>query len=281
MGKPLLLPLLAAVAFLGWLVSARGRVQRSQGVQRSEGELFLQRATAVLALACGAHALNEIFCVRWQLYWHFAPLNLLLALVVAIAWQGAARRFAGSAWQSGTIVLLTAAVALFALRSVVRLKQPLADRYRAAYQTAVWLRTQTAADARLAMESPEVIGYFSERPTVDLSGLCNGLEFQHAVRAQRLGTYLDQQRVDYLVRLYVPLPWQGPGAAEPFYSPATDGGTMRIKSDLFEQSSEPLSVQRSDEVYRSDPYREWHSAQDVVVAVWRRTARSEQPDEAN
>lgn len=275
MGKPLLLPLLGAAAFLGWFVALH------RGAGRSEGELFLRRVTAVLALACGLHALNEIFFVRWQLYWHFAPLNLLLALLVAIAWQGVARRFERKSWQLGGIVLLGAAVALFAVRSVVRLNQPLADRYRASYQTALWLRAQTEPGARLAMESPEVIGYFSERPTVDLSGLCNGLEFQRAVREQQLGAYLAQQRVHYLVRLYVPLPWPDAGAADAFYSPETDAGTMRIKSDLFEQLSEPLQVQRSDEVYRSDPYQEWHSPQDVVVAVWRRAAPAEHSSEAD
>jgi hypothetical protein len=267
MGKPILLPLLAGVAYLGWYV-----VRRPQPTTREAR--FLQAAAAILAVSCTVHAANEVFLVRWQLYWHFAPLVTLLALVMAIAWDGALRRLARPRLHWALLALLVGALGLFTIRSISRLTQPLGDRYRASYQTALWLREHTPAGARLAMESPEIIGFFSERSVVDLSGLCNDLAFQEAVSEQRLDDYLDRKEVDYLVRLYVPLASQSENDAAPaFYSDETQAGTIRIKSDLFEKSSEPLVVRRADEVYRSEPYREWNSDRDIVVAVWRREGR--------
>ncbi len=66
-------------------------------------------------------------------------------------------------------------------------------------QTALWLRDHTQPDALVATHDIGAIGYFSQRPVIDLGGLTQPELVPLLSDQQTLVTYLQQRQVDYVV----------------------------------------------------------------------------------
>jgi hypothetical protein len=65
--------------------------------------------------------------------------------------------------------------------------------------TAYWLAANTPEDALIAAHDIGAIGYFTERPLLDLAGLVTPDVIPFIRNESRLGAYLDDQGADYLV----------------------------------------------------------------------------------
>ena len=141
---------------------------------------------------------------------------------------------------------------------------------RAAWQGARWIRTHTAPEAVLAMRKAEVLSFFTDRQVVDLTGLVSNLELQHAIADKRLAKYLAESRVQYLVSQGVR---ENPDLLVDIFGGQADlcagryeKATLRYRSHLWGAFSDPLSLLRSDEVYRVQ-YKDDGEA--VQLVVWR------------
>lgn len=65
--------------------------------------------------------------------------------------------------------------------------------------TAQWVAANTATDARLAAHDIGALGYFAERPLVDLAGLVSPQVVPFIQDEARLAAFLDEAEVEYLI----------------------------------------------------------------------------------
>jgi hypothetical protein len=197
----------------------------------------------VLAAATLVHALNEVLFVRWRLYWHFVLLIPLLSLLVAAAWSFYWPRIPAFL-RNGVMLVVCLAIGLegaFAIHRVI--SREASHGWRAAtYEASLWIRANTMESDRVAAPTPEIVGFFSGRGVVDLSGLANDMGIQEAMSNQALGPYLRASGVRYIFLS---------SASPPSASMEDVALEFFFDSDYFHTRSEPLRVSRVDEVYRS------------------------------
>jgi len=239
LGKLRLAILLFAMGYgMARIVASRGRPPRATPTSRPI--LF---ALDVLAATTLVHALNEVLFVRWRLYWHFVLLVPLFALLIAVTWSRYWPRIS-QVRRSGVLLLVCLAIAGEGAYAIRRMTSGKSSRgWRAAtYEASLWIRANTAETDRVAAPIPEIVGFFSGRGVVDLSGLCNDLGIQKAMASQTLGAYLRASGVRYifLSKAIPPAPGTGHGAFH-----------LTFKSGYFGTPSEPLRISEEDEAYRS------------------------------
>jgi len=118
------------------------------------------------------------------------------------------------------------------------------------------------------------LAFWSKRPVVNLDGLVNDFEYQKALRDGRLGEYLADRRVRYLVFLVWDRPQTEQGTYEPMYdcrvAPDLFKGTYRtadfdVVSYQYGKRSDAVRLPREAEVWRSSPSRDGRAMGRAVV----------------
>lgn len=73
--------------------------------------------------------------------------------------------------------------------------------YKLGYQTALWASEHLPAEARLGSWNAGILGYFSERPVINLDGLINDADYYNRVITGPLPwpEYVRQQEIDYII----------------------------------------------------------------------------------
>ena len=84
----------------------------------------------------------------------------------------------------------------------IRLQPSSYDRYIAAREAAQWMNTHLPEDAILAGWDVGLVGYYAERPVVNLDGLVNSYEYYNAMNRREGIEFLDRTGVDYIVQYY-------------------------------------------------------------------------------
>jgi len=92
---------------------------------------------------------------------------------------------------------LAALFVYFSISGAVAWRTGLFAFQRQLYDSALWLESRTAKDARIGAISAGIYGYMTQR-TVDLAGVVNE-EAYRAMRDKRFFSYLLEKRIDYLV----------------------------------------------------------------------------------
>jgi hypothetical protein len=146
--------------------------------------------------------------------WCRSPAILGVVLFSALGIDAALRRVAASFFAGrqsfvalvavGMAWILTLPVALPALREEWHApREPVEGGQVLRYRTARWIREHLPAETILASENTGVIGFFSERRSINLDGLINNPEYARTVLGsdERLAQYLERERVDYLLDL--------------------------------------------------------------------------------
>ncbi len=232
---------------------------------------MVNHIAAVTASAALIHAANEILFMKWQLYWHFTLIFPLAGILLAIGFNQIQVHFSGRRAQMICVAIYLLFIAFLAIRVVNRVINADIQNggYSLSYETSLWIQNNIPKNSVLAMKSPEVVGFFSDRKTIDLSGLCNNFEFQKVLQEHRLQSYLSKNRVQYWVELHLPVPEKNESDKDlyGFYSDSTGTGTIQIESGLFGVESEPVVFSQTDEVFRSRPYFKWGEWRNTVI--WR------------
>ncbi len=116
------------------------------------------------------------------------------------------------------------------------------------YAAAAWVRTHVPPKTRIAATDPGIVAYFGERSTVNLDGLINNFDYQHALRNHGLATYLRERGIAFVCVKNRRVP-QHYGRFDVYFA-----------AQLFEGEGDTLRFSRSDEAFRTA---------DGDVVIWR------------
>lgn len=246
-----------AIVYLAWY-----GLRRRAPDERGSAGAYLRGSVAVLALGVALHFVHEIVFMRWATSsWHFAAGVPLFAGVAAAISSPRVERLERRLTPPVQWLLIVASSVLCArsfISSIRRAGHEHADWHVAAYEAAVWARTNTSPDAVLAMKDAGTFGYFSQRRVVNLDGLVNNLELQRALRDRDLAGYLRRKNVGHLVQhAFVPndrfLRWTADGD---LLGQDYERVEMQYYSQKYRTFSDALTLRRERESYRSDPFTE-------------------------
>jgi hypothetical protein len=257
--------LVPGVAYLAILAFGK-----REGTSPTAAGLRCLRGTAVI-LVCAAivHTMHEVLFMKWPLYWHAIMMVPLGGILTALFCDWLGRRRPEWSTRGLVLAVVVPVLAAYAFLSVRRVQGQLANDWRTgAYEAALYLREHTPEGTLAAMRVAEITGFFAERQTVDILGLCGNFQLQEAIREQRVRAYLESKGVTYLVVMDYPERFEAAGSPEDVAEGRYERGAFRIDSELYYgATSDPIPVRRVDEVWRSSPYGP--AGQQRSVVVWR------------
>ncbi len=160
-------------------------------------------------LLCAAWAIGFLALFAWRLptvYQHgrytmpVIPIYFLVSAFGVARWiarvaKTAWRRQLNTAWVQGLVLislLMYAVAAPVYARDVAFINTEMVA-------TAVWVNANTPADSLIAAHDIGALGYFAQRPILDLAGLVSPEVIPFIRDEAQLKRYLDQQGADYLV----------------------------------------------------------------------------------
>ncbi|HWD90897.1 MAG TPA: hypothetical protein VG938_00980 [Verrucomicrobiae bacterium] len=166
------------------------RKQLQPGVKADSGIVML------LGIGIGAllHFTYSVCFTTWGTFsWHFAsyiPLLLFMAASV-FAWL----KFKGWRWVGGALSAAVLVLSVIGTCWGLSVKKQVHDMW---YVSATWARENTPENATFGMTDCGYFAYFSHRRTVNLDGLINGYEYQHALTSGDLPNYFAHCHLDYV-----------------------------------------------------------------------------------
>ncbi len=160
-------------------------------------------------LLCAAWAIGFLTLFAWRLptvYQHgryampVIPIYFLISAVGVVRWiapgaKTAWRRRLNAGWVQGLVLislLMYAVAAPVYARDVAFINTEMVA-------TAAWVNANTPADSLIAAHDIGALGYFAQRPILDLAGLVSPEVIPFIRDEAQLKRYLDQQGADYLV----------------------------------------------------------------------------------
>jgi hypothetical protein len=244
-----------AVTWLLWQLIARARSRPPQPRD------YYTLSTNVLAWAVVLHFLDTLLFLQWGVFaWHFVLYPLFVVIMMAGVVEGALRSSAlhNRAWLYwGTIAIL---LMVSGRKELARNSAPLDHFWHvASYTAALWAREHTPADTIFAMRDAGHFAFFSERRVINLDGLVNDMAFQRVIAERRVGQYLHENHVQYLVLHALP-------GREDVVRGDYDSVALNYVSHKFGVVSDDVIVRPRDEVYRSPPY--FDGPNHVVCLIW-------------
>lgn len=218
-----------------------------------------------LGVAMLLHYLHTALFMKWAVFlWHFAFYFLLFCLIVPdmlnLVFGRLSKPFSWGLALGVIVVALGSAIQRHRYHAYSYLRSPPEGWQVASYEAAVWVRTHTPPNTVLAMSDTGILGFYSQRPVINLDGIVNNLEYQQALRAKRLNKYLRKYRVQYLVHHAF---WN----EEELISGRYESCQFRYRSHLYGTESEPVIVYQWREVYRSGVYLD--GPYKTVLVIWR------------
>lgn len=138
-------------------------------------------------------------------------------------------------WAIGRLILISliAVQLIFAVKGATVYREDVAIIETEMVATAQWLNQNTEPGAVIAVHDIGAIGYFSQRPLLDLAGLVSPDVIPFIRDEMRLQQYLDQQRAEYLVTFPGWYPYLVSEAQPIFisgavFAPKAGGENMRV-----------------------------------------------------
>jgi hypothetical protein len=254
--------LAVALVYLAW---AAVRVRRRGAAAPLD---YFEMTVAILSATVLLHFLHTVLFMKWAVFrWHFLVYSFTASLALCVP---AARFFGGAAFARRRRAYW-ACVAALAVCCCLVVNREYGGRSTEvwgvhSYRAACWAREHTEADAVFAMKDAGNFGYFSRRSVINLDGVVNSLSYQEAIRERRLNAYLSEMNVTYLVQ-------------HAFWGrDDINGGTYEefettYTSHLYGTESDPVSLRREWEVYRSEPY--FDGRYRTVFLIWKLGGRGD------
>ena len=223
----------------------------------------LRGPACAMAIGVLLHVGYEAFFMKWGVYpWHFALEHFAVCLLlpylclrIASVLPPGLRRWAIGGIGAIAVILASTASAAVIYREWIKIGGSWGSM---AYQAAQWVKGDLPDNAVIAMGDAGTMGFFSDRPVVNLDGLVNSFDYQEAIKNGRFREFLRNSGVNY----YAQVSFLGhPGVISGEYSDYP----VFSYSPLYEKRAEEFRLARSDEVYRL-PY--YSDGPDVLV-IWR------------
>jgi hypothetical protein len=224
--------------------------------------VYYRASMTILALSIVLHFLHTSLFMKWAVFgWHFVPYSVFVALVISEPMEHVIghTRLRNHKW-----ILVVIGVLIFTGLSHRIVDKTLLAEYKDSwrvrgYRAALWAREQSQPSDIFAMKDAGHFAYLSQRSVISLDGVVNNASFQEVLRSQKLGTYLKGHDVKYLAQhvmmsgdptLLHQISWKQVGDEMKDYLTIS----LRYKSQKYDSHSDPITVSRACEVYRSKPY---------------------------
>lgn len=226
---------------------------------------YFELSMMVLSLTALSHSLHAAFFMKWAVQpWHFLPNFLFLALASSIPISYSLeflQNKRSDIWNQALYWIFTVTLLLFGtFRFVDHLKSQVPNWQTTTYDAAIWIKNNTPANAIFAMKDTGNFSFFSRRSVINLDGVVNNYAFQKSLKNQKLGEYLLENRVDYLVRHSV-------NQWEKVLNGDYDKLKMRYYSHLYDVWSDEIFITKSGEIYRSQEYS--HGTKSSRLVIWK------------
>ena len=127
------------------------------------------------------------------------------------------------------------------------------------YTSATWARDNTPKDATFGMTDCGYFAYFSQRRTINLDGLINGYEFQHALTSSDLPRYFEHCHMDYVCDYEV----VNNGLPEHFVN--MNRILARVRKG---QTGVSISFGKNHALYASPQYKEYNG-KPIQFMIWK------------
>jgi hypothetical protein len=223
----------------------------------------LRGPACAMAVGVLLHAGWAVLFMKWAVFsWHFVLEGFAVCLLLpylcsrmAVFVSPALQRWAVAA----AITVLACAAPLVVLHSDWR-SDPSHSWQVASYQAAKWVKTNLPADAVIAMKDAGNMGFYSDRPVVNLDGLVNSFEYQDSLKEGRFREFLRNSGVSYFAQHAF---WDNPDVNSGDYV----SYTFRAFSHLYDRTGGELRLKRSEEVYRSPSY--YDGPHKTVLVIWK------------
>jgi hypothetical protein len=244
-----------AIARALWSIAGMARARHRPDSQ------FYTTATTVFAWAIALHFLFNVFFMKAGAFgWYFVPYRLFAVVAVSGLLEVASRSAVMVARPS--LFGLTAATLCVGVvaRDQTRDAFPLNGEWHTpVYAAAVWAREHTPADAVFAMSDCGHFAFFSTRRVINLDGLVNNMDFQRTLTQHRLGQYLRDNHVAFLVQHAV-------HSRNDVIAHQYDSLELYFPSWRFDGLGDSISVTEQSEVYRSAPFVD--GSYPSVLVIW-------------
>jgi hypothetical protein len=188
-----------AALLAGWIAAGRGAAR----VLRARLGRLLRPGVAQGFAAlhfCAFAALYPIYLRGPGVAWYFVPIYLLLVLGAGVAGAFAVQllrvRFPRRRRWIGP-----AAVAALAVNFALYLAHEARPGRNATPKLEViaWMNANLPADARVGSWNAGIVGFFGERPVINMDGLANDFDYLDHLRTGRLEAYARREGITYLV----------------------------------------------------------------------------------
>ena len=225
----------------------------------------LRGPACAMAVGVLLHAGWAVLFMKWAVFsWHFVLEGFAVCLLLpylgarmAVFVSPALQRWAVAA----AITVLACAAPLVVLHPDWR-SDPSHSWQVTSYQAAKWVKTNLPADAVIAMKDAGDMGFYSDRPVVNLDGLVNSFEYQDSLKEGRFREFLRHSGVSYFAQHAF---WDNPDVN--VNSGEYVSYTFRAFSRLYDRAGGELRLKRSEEVYRSPSY--YAGPYKTVLVIWK------------
>ena len=237
--------LFAAAGFLALLL------MRSSGDHPTAGRG--RKLVVVFWVGCVLHFLHGLFFMPWAAHWwHYASYVPVTLLVSAMLLDDITARVGRRTALIGGVAATTALLVAVTWYVDARIR---GLHHGPWYAASLWIRDHLPANAVVGMTDAGLVGYFCERPTVNLDGVINSYAYQLALRDHKLADFLRNCGVthiaDYEVR----------------YREGRE--VIRLPARLYKAPGGAIVATPQAEVYRSEPYpRRFPKTGEVRFIVW-------------
>jgi hypothetical protein len=174
-------PALVALAWVVVLVLAAAALARRRPAQRAfdSGDHEARRVRHFVIWPLVLYGLVHSVTLAALLHpylaygrWYFAPQDLALLVLLALAADGAARRLPRPLAALATLVFVGAALLAQARQGLGPPGTPI-EGHRVLLEAAAWLADEVPADARVGAHNAGVLAYYARQPVTNLDGLMN------------------------------------------------------------------------------------------------------------
>ncbi|BBZ79558.1 hypothetical protein MANY_48950 [Mycolicibacterium anyangense] len=223
----------------------------------------LRLPACAMSLGVLLHVGYALLFMKWAVFsWHFVLERFAVCLLLPYLCAKIAPFFAPVLQRlaiGAMITILAIAAPLVVLQQDWR--PDLSRSWKVtSYQASQWVKANLPVNAVIAMKDAGNMGFYSDRPVVNLDGLVNSFAYQEFLKRGQFRAFLRNSGVGYLVQhAFVDDPDVTTGNYVTY--------TFRSYSHLYDRPGGELQLRRSEEVYRSRPYYE--GSTETVLVIWK------------
>lgn len=233
--------------------------------QKTSDKKLYKFCMAIFALFVMMYFLYTVLFLNWVIFsWYFISYSIFASLVVSLP-VNYLLNLQNQTLKNLSIFFISLVLTIYGVYKIYNLYE---NRFLQAgdnwniesYKAAQWTKDNTNESDIFAMKDAGHFSFFSGRSVINLDGLVNNFEYQEVLKSKNLNEYLKSNNVRYLVQHGI---WNRDDITGGNY----DTLQIKIISHRYSSESDPVTVRKEDEVYRSEPYMDGDNR--VSFIIWK------------